>query len=1079
MKTNLTKSFCPMILRAITLTAILLTLCLLPGTAHAQWNTNTSVNILIAGVPVADMQSAPTTDGKTWVAFYHQNGGNYDMRAQLIDANGYKLLGPDGVLVGNYTSGSATYVFNACVDASNNFIIGYQDMRSGSMQAVVYKISEAGTLLWGANGIVLGGGMVPYPAALDNGEVVFCWENDAAGTLTLQKITTGGTAAWATPVQVKVGTTNTTRGQIVPGYSGKFNLIYQKRVSGVYTLLYTQMFDNSGTAVYSPLQISNQSTAGYTYYSVAADGDTAYCGYSSPVGLRFNSWLQRINPAGTIPWGINGMNFNTSTNTNDSYQMDTKINISSGSNYVWSISNFCDPNQTNYGIYVQKFLKTTGARQFTDQAKMVYPITSDRDMRCGELNLVADAPMFMSYISNEKIYVTRLNSSGDFAWTGNRVELSSTTATAGNPKMRYCFTPDGPNRFAGVWTENRGAAYMGYAQGISIGGLIGLTVTTQGGVPAIINTGGGTLQMVATVYPATANQSVTWSIVPGTGAASISAGGLVTAQTNGTVYAKAVAVQDATMKDSLLITISNQAPLAPAVTTLPATNIAGTTVTLNGSVTANNASTTVTFNWGLTAAYGNTATASPSPLTGSTATPVLADLTGLLQATTYHFRCVGVNSVGTTYGADLTFTTCQTPLAPGTITGLSVVCQNQSGVAYSIPPITYATTYNWTVPAGATISTGAGTPSITVNYSAGAVSGNVTVAGANSCTTGPTATKAITVNPAPVPTITGSANVCAGSTNYTYTTETGMSNYTWTISSGGTIASGAGTSAVVVHWNTAGVQSISVNYSNANGCQAEYPASYTVTVSELPAATAAINGPSSVCAGAQGVFYSVDPVAGAVTYAWSLPAGADIVAGSGTNIITVNFAFNAVSGTISVAGNNSCGNGPGSTLGLTVNPAPATPSISANGYLLTSSALTGNQWYKDGAAISGATSQTYTVQATAWYWTVVTLSTCSSDTSNHLYILWVGIDEKNSSSVDIYPVPNNGRFNMAISSEKESTYKLDIYNNLGVKIYGDRSLTVKGNSITAIDMGKVPAGLYTVILRSENSQVTRKVLVNK
>ena len=68
---------------------------------------------------------------------------------------------------------------------------------------------------------------------------------------------------------------------------------------------------------------------------------------------------------------------------------------------------------------------------------------------------------------------------------------------------------------------------------------------------------------------------------------------------------------------------------------------------------------------------------------------------------------------------------------------------------------------------------------------------------------------------------------------------------------------------------------------------------------------------------------------------------------------------------------------------------------------------------------------------------------------------------------------------MAISSEKESTYKLDIYNNLGVKIYGDRSLTVKGNSITAIDMGKVPAGLYTVILRSENSQVTRKVLVNK
>jgi hypothetical protein len=45
------------------------------------------------------------------------------MRAQLIDANGFKLLGADGMLVSNYTSGSATYVFNVAVDASNNLII--------------------------------------------------------------------------------------------------------------------------------------------------------------------------------------------------------------------------------------------------------------------------------------------------------------------------------------------------------------------------------------------------------------------------------------------------------------------------------------------------------------------------------------------------------------------------------------------------------------------------------------------------------------------------------------------------------------------------------------------------------------------------------------------------------------------------------------------------------------------------------------------------------------------------------------------------------------------------------------------
>jgi hypothetical protein len=80
--------------------------------------------------------------------------------------------------------------------------------------------------------------------------------------------------------------------------------------------------------------------------------------------------------------------------------------------------------------------------------------------------------------------------------------------------MRYGFTPDGPNRCAGTWTENRVSGYKGYAQGISIGGLIGVTVATQNGVPAVITTDGGTLQMVSTVFPASADQSVTWSINP-------------------------------------------------------------------------------------------------------------------------------------------------------------------------------------------------------------------------------------------------------------------------------------------------------------------------------------------------------------------------------------------------------------------------------------------------------------------------------------------------------------------------------------------------------------------------------------
>ncbi|HEX7411806.1 MAG TPA: T9SS type A sorting domain-containing protein [Bacteroidales bacterium] len=655
MKTNQRKSIRSVFGLGILLLAMLGLFVLVPGTIHAQWNPNTSVNMLISGLPTADIQSAPTSDGKTWIAFYHENGGNYDMRAQLIDASGYKLLGPDGILVGNHPSGSATYVFNVCVDASNNFIIGYQDQRAGGLQSVVYKISEDGTQLWGTNGIVLGGGLAPYPAALSNGEVIVAWIGDSGNTLNLQKITTGGTLAWSTPVIVTVGSATTTRGQVIANTAGKFTLIYQK--GSMYTTLYAQMFNNSGTVLYSPLQICNQTTAGYRYYSIAAEADTTYYGYYSSASLRFNSFLQRINPDGTIPWGMNGSHFNTSVGTNDNYQGETSINLTPGSKYVWSVCNFSNSNQTVYGVYIQKFLKATGARQFTDLAKVVYTISASIDQRCGDLALVSDNPMFMSYNVNDKIYATRLDTNGNFTWPGNRIEISSTTASMSTPKMRYGFTPDGPNRCACTWTENRGSGYMGYAQGISIGGLIGLTVVTQNGVPAIITTDGGTLQLVATVFPVSASQNVTWSIVPGTGMASISALGLVTAISNGTAYAKATAVQDTTVKDSLMITMSGQTAQPPTVITLSATDITSSGATLNGSVNANTLSTNVSFDWGLTSIYGNTVTAIPPIVTGTTATPVLVNLSGLTSNTTYHFRVKGNNAAGTTTGGDLTFTT--------------------------------------------------------------------------------------------------------------------------------------------------------------------------------------------------------------------------------------------------------------------------------------------------------------------------------------------------------------------------------------------------------------------------------------
>lgn len=96
-------------------------------------------------------------------------------------------------------------------------------------------------------------------------------------------------------------------------------------------------------------------------------------------------------------------------------------------------------------------------------------------------------------------------------------------------------------------------------------------------------------------------------------------------------------------------------PNPPIVNTNSATNATGTTVTLNGQVNPNGTTTSLYFQYGTTTSYGNTVNITNQ--SGSSMINVSANLTGLSSQTTYHFRLVAVNSGGTTYGENMTFTT--------------------------------------------------------------------------------------------------------------------------------------------------------------------------------------------------------------------------------------------------------------------------------------------------------------------------------------------------------------------------------------------------------------------------------------
>lgn len=96
---------------------------------------------------------------------------------------------------------------------------------------------------------------------------------------------------------------------------------------------------------------------------------------------------------------------------------------------------------------------------------------------------------------------------------------------------------------------------------------------------------------------------------------------------------------------------------APMATTTLASWISQSWATLNGLVNARNRTTLVSFEYDTTINYGRTINAISDTLTGSDNIIESANLLGLKPSTLYHYRIKAVNSEGTSYGSDMTFTT--------------------------------------------------------------------------------------------------------------------------------------------------------------------------------------------------------------------------------------------------------------------------------------------------------------------------------------------------------------------------------------------------------------------------------------
>lgn len=352
------------------------------------------------------------------------------------------------------------------------------------------------------------------------------------------------------------------------------------------------------------------------------------------------------------------------------------------------------------------------------------------------------------------------------------------------------------------------------------------------------------------------------------------------------------------------------------------------------------------------------------------------------------------------------------PLPVPTINGGASICTGVPALFTTQPGMT---NYTWTFSPGGIKTGGGGLSDNTISVkwnTPGNVWVKVNYTNQKGCRAGAPAQFNATVKPAVVPTITGPASLCE-STSATYMTEAGMTNYVWTVSTGGLITSGQGTRSVNVLWTTAGSRTISVIYNTPLGCPILVPSTKSVTVHPRPHPT--ITGPVSVCVGAL-VNYITE--AGMTNYQWSLGgSGGIIYSGFGSRQILVKWTL------------------------------PGAKTVSVN-YTNT----------------NGCTASVPTILN-------VTVHTCPEKSVAE------STETAAQPDIIIYPDPSSGRFNLQVLNYDDLTFDIEIINVSGKRVYEQKGLSFIRLVPQEINMGSIPDGLYVVLIQNNDIHLTQRIMV--
>lgn len=274
---------------------------------------------------------------------------------------------------------------------------------------------------------------------------------------------------------------------------------------------------------------------------------------------------------------------------------------------------------------------------------------------------------------------------------------------------------------------------------------------------------------------------------------------------------------------------------------------------------------------------------------------------------------------------------------------------------------------------------------------------------------------------------------------------------------GGTY-SGPGVSNNTFDPSVAGIGSHTLSYTLANG-NCSTTVNTTVVVTAAPQAT--MTALPNLCSNAGTQLLVGQPLGGnfsgpGVNFGVFNPA----TAGAGTHTISYTVVLNGCS---SVAQSQ-----------VTVSEAPQQPSITAQGASLTSSAAAGNQWFRNGQAIAGATNQVYTPTQTGNYQVQSSQNGCSSALSAVFEVLNVSTLDERLSLMRVYPNPASDHVLIEWEASRYQPSHWILRNALGQEV---ARLQADASGQQAWKLPVLPTGVYNIQSAGAAEQLSFRLLI--